>query len=212
MIRPNVLLLLTGTLLLSASGCAVMKATQQPDKKNLSVLSQGTPRTHLIAELGPPIWSEERRGVTTDVFVFKQGYSKGTKAGRAFVHGAADVATSGLWEIVGVPAETLANGTPVKVQVVYDSTQKVSDIEVIEGQDAIEPRPLFSLGRRKTPTIPPIKTPEEAAAEYSGEESLTPKSDAILITPPVVRKQPTIPPSKDAEELPTENSGEELTR
>lgn len=171
MFRSKVLLLLSSALLLSASGCAVMKATQQPEKKNLSVLSKGTPRTHLIAELGPPIWSEERRGVTTDVFVFKQGYSKGAKAGRAFVHGAADVATGGLWEVVGVPAETLADGTPVKVQVVYDSAQNAKEIEVIEGQDAIAPRPLFARARRKAPAIPPIKTPEEVAAEDSGEES-----------------------------------------
>lgn len=165
------LLLLSSILLLSASGCAAFKATQQPGKKNLSVLSQGTPRTHLIAELGPPMWSEERKGVTTDVFVFKQGYSKGTKAGRAFVHGAADVATGGLWEVIGLPAETLADGTDVKVQVVYDSDRNVQDIEIIEGKEAVESRGLFGRTARKpAPTIPPIKEPEEIDAENPGEE------------------------------------------
>ena len=41
-----------GCLLGSTSGCAAFKATQQPNKKDLTVLSPGTPRSHVIAELG----------------------------------------------------------------------------------------------------------------------------------------------------------------
>src|ERR1700749_1418432 len=82
----------------AVSGCAALKATQQPGKKDLGVLNQGMPRTHVIAELGAPLWSDERDGDIVDVFAFRQGYSKGVKAGRALIHGAADVATFGLWE------------------------------------------------------------------------------------------------------------------
>jgi outer membrane protein assembly factor BamE (lipoprotein component of BamABCDE complex) len=136
-------------LILACSGCAAIKATQQPEKKNLKVLSLGTPRSHVIAEIGAPIYTEDRDGVKVDVFAFKQGYTKLTKAGRALVHGAADVATGGLWEVVGIPAESLADGKDVKVEVTYDDRRAVRSIDVIQGQEQITPRPLF--GRKPKP-------------------------------------------------------------
>lgn len=131
------------------SGCAAVKASRQPDKKDVSVLSQGTPRAHVIAELGKPEWTRERDGVTTDVFSFRQGYSKGVKAGRALVHGAADVVTGGLWEVVGIPAETLADGTQVQVVVTYDDVENVKAVQVIKGQKALEERRGLFARRQK---------------------------------------------------------------
>ena len=133
----SIFLLLVGAGAVFPCGCSVMKATQQPDRKNLDVLSKGTPRTHVIAELGAPVWSDSKDGGTTDVFAFKQGYSRWNKAGRAMFHGAADVATFGLWEVVGTPVETIADGKDMKLQVSYDTEQKVRDIEVIKGADLI---------------------------------------------------------------------------
>ena len=133
-------------------GCAVMKATQQPEKKDLGILSPGTPRTHVIAELGAPSYSEERDGEVTDVFAFKQGYTKVTKAGRALVHGAADVATFGLWEVVGVPAESLMDGSDVKVAVTYNPDRTVAAVDYIRGQELAERSKTrwFARIRRKT--------------------------------------------------------------
>ena len=131
-----------------APGCAAIKATQQPGKKDLGVLSEGMPRTHVIAELGAPIWSDERDGDIVDVFAFKQGYSKGCKASRALVHGAADVATFGLWEVVGIPAESLADGTDVRLEVHYDPHQAVRSIEVIKGEQAFQPPKLVAWWQR----------------------------------------------------------------
>jgi len=128
---------------LAMSGCAAVKATQQPDKKDLGVLGVGTPRSRVIAELGAPLWSEERDGATVDVFAFKQGYSKAVKASRALVHGAADVATGGLWEVVGIPAESLADGKNVKLEVTYDERRAVRSVEVFQGQDIVTPRRWF---------------------------------------------------------------------
>lgn len=122
-----------------ASGCAAMKATQQPHKRNMAVLDPGVPRTHVIAELGAPVWSQQQGAGTVDVFTFKQGYSKTTKATRALAHGAADVATFGLWEVVGIPAETLADGTDVQVEVHYGPQQTVDHIKVIKGEQAVKP-------------------------------------------------------------------------
>ena len=144
---------------LVASGCAAIKATEQPGKKDLNVLTPGTPRSHVIAELGAPLWSEEKEGTTTDVFAFKQGYTKGVKAGRALVHGAADVVTGGLWEVIGIPAESLADGRDVKVEVTYDQQRAVRSIDVIQGQDVIAPRRLF--GRKPKP--PAETAPDDTA-------------------------------------------------
>ena len=151
------------------SGCAAIKATQQPGKKNLSVLSPGTPRSHVIAELGAPLWSNEHDGTTVDVFAFKQGYTKGIKAGRALVHGAADVVTGGLWEVVGIPAESLADGSDVKVEVTYDDHRAVSSIDVIAGEDVINPRPLF--GRRRKRLFFPEAQRDSTAPSDSAEKA-----------------------------------------
>lgn len=78
------------------SGCSVYKAVNQPDKKNMSVLSVGTPRSYVIAEFGIPMWLGDKSGEKADLFAFKQGYSKGAKVGRAFFHASADVLTAGL--------------------------------------------------------------------------------------------------------------------
>lgn len=154
-------------LLLASSGCAAIKATQQPGKKDLTVLTPGTPRTRLICELGAPLWTEERDGATVDIFCFKQGYTKAVKAGRALVHGAADVATGGLWEVVGIPAESLADGKDVKVEVTYDDRRAVRSVDVIEGQEVISPRRRF--GRlRKADSKPAVV--ESPAAEPTTAE------------------------------------------
>jgi outer membrane protein assembly factor BamE (lipoprotein component of BamABCDE complex) len=140
-------------LVLALAGCAAVKATQQPDKKNLEVLNSGTPRSHVIAELGAPLWSEERDGRTVDIFSFKQGYRKGVKASRALAHGAADVVTWGLWEVVGVPLESLADGKDVKVEITYDQQRMVSSVDVIQGQDVISPRPIFKRKSKPAATV-----------------------------------------------------------
>ncbi len=122
-------------------GCAAVKATEQPPKRNLGVLDAGVPRTHVIGELGAPTWSDERDGETVDVVKFKHGYAKETKAVRALAHGAADVATLGLWEVVGIPFETIADGTEVQVEVHYGPDQKVASVNVIEGDQVVHPKP-----------------------------------------------------------------------
>ena len=147
-----------------AAGCAAVKATQQPGKKDLSILSAGTPRTHVIAELGTPLWSDARDGDTVDVFAFKQGYTKGVKAGRALVHGAADVATFGLWEVVGIPAEMIADGTDVRVEVHYDPRQVVRTVEVIKGDSAFQ-KPKFATWWQRHRMGKPRPQAESADAE-----------------------------------------------
>ncbi len=157
LLAPWQLVLVTVTMF--APGCAALKATQQPGKKDLAVLTQGMPRTHVIAELGAPIWSDERDGDIVDIFAFKQGYTKGIKAGRAFIHGAADVATFGLWEVVGIPAESLADGTDVRVEVHYDKHQTVRTLEVLKGEKVFEQPKLVAWWQREREESSPPKHP-----------------------------------------------------
>ena len=96
-------------LAISVSGCSVFMAAKQPEKKDISLLKEGVSRAVLISEFGAPVVSEYKNDKRFEIFKFVQGYSTGAKAGRAFFHGAASVATLGLWELVGTPAEITFN-------------------------------------------------------------------------------------------------------
>ena len=99
----KILILAILGLIMHCVGCSVYMAARQPDKKNLDVLTVGTPRAMVLGELGQPVSTEIKDGQRTDVFAFTQGYGKGAKTGRAIFHGLADVFTLGLWEAVGTP-------------------------------------------------------------------------------------------------------------
>ncbi len=58
--------------------------------------------------------------------------------GRALFHGAADVLTLGIWEVVGTPFEAIVDGTEIKVKVNYDEEERVDQVEVIEGMTKLE--------------------------------------------------------------------------
>ena len=113
---------------LSQTGCAVFMAARQPSRKDLSVLSRGTPRNMVLAELGQPAATETRDGKKVDVFSFTQGYSKPAKAARAVFHGTADIFTLGLWEVVGTPTEAVFDGTKMGLQVTYDGDDRIESV------------------------------------------------------------------------------------
>ena len=110
------------------TGCSVFMAAKQPDKKDLSLMVVGTPRAMLLAEFGLPIVTEEVDGKKQEIFKFHQGYSGGAKAGRAVFHGAADVLTLGLWEIVGTPTEGVFDGNSHVYQVTYDENNRAAEV------------------------------------------------------------------------------------
>ena len=120
------------------SGCSVYMASKQPEKKDLSVLSEGTTRGHVIAEIGSPIHSEETSEGKMDIYKFVQGYSKGTKVGRAVFHGVADVFTLGLWEVISTPVEGIADGTEVTLEVYYGKNNKVKTVKALSGEKELK--------------------------------------------------------------------------
>ena len=118
-------------LAISVSGCSVFMAAKQPEKKDISLLKEGVSRAVLISEFGAPVVSEYKNDKRFEIFKFVQGYSTGAKAGRAFFHGAASVATLGLWELVGTPTEITFNGDEMAFQVSYDENDLVDEVKLI---------------------------------------------------------------------------------
>jgi hypothetical protein len=122
-----VCLFLTATILFSSS-CSVFMASTQPEKKDTDLFRVGTPRSLLLAEFGNPIASEDRDGKRHEVFSFVQGYSAGAKAGRAVFHGAADVFTLCLWEVIATPTEGVFDGSEVAYEVSYDTDSRIDEV------------------------------------------------------------------------------------
>lgn len=125
--------LLALTLMLGSSGCSVYMAAKQPDAKDVGLFKSGTPRSMILAEFGLPTASEVRGdGKTYDVYSFTQGYSAGAKAGRAVFHGAADVLTLGLWEVIGTPTEGVFDGDKMAFEIRYDKDMKIDQVVALK--------------------------------------------------------------------------------
>jgi hypothetical protein len=153
-------------------------AANQPAKKDMTVLKEGIHQSVVRAELGQPVWSGEEDGCPCDLYKFKQGYSKGSKAGRAIFHGLADVFTLGLWEVVGTPVELIASGTDVTAKVFYDKDLKVVRFQTFEGGKSKEPEPA--------------KTPEPQPSEKSITSiPVTPTQGTVDVA---TQPQPIVPP------------------
>lgn len=157
-----------------SSGCAVMMAAKSPGKKDLDVLTPGMVRSAVVAELGPPVQSRhDQAGYPTDVFSFKQGYSLPVRVTRAAVHGAADAATIGLWEVVATPLEAGLQGESVKAAVVYDHDERVKRVEYFAGAHLANGEPTLASWLRFQ------KPQQTAVVEYSPEPT-DPLSPGIM--------------------------------
>ena len=115
------------------SSCSVYMASQQPGKVNTKLFKAGTSRSLLLAEIGLPVSSEIRKdGKKYEIFSFVQGYGAGAKAGRAVFHGIADIATLGLWEIIGTPTEGTFDGKNIAYEVRYDQDLIVDQVIILK--------------------------------------------------------------------------------
>ena len=89
-----------------------------PEKKDLALLTAGTPRARLIQEFGSPAgtYTDRDTGALHDVFRFRQGYSRGKRWGRL----AANLATMSTIGVGFVP-----QGTSMAINVEYDEHERV---------------------------------------------------------------------------------------
>ena len=118
--------------LVSRQGCAAVMASNQPHKKNLTVLEVGKHRNYVISELGAPVTSENANGERKEIYTFEQGYSKAARISRTLWHTTADIATIGLWEVIGSPAEMYFDGQQLSYEVVFDDQDNIKRIHQIQ--------------------------------------------------------------------------------
>lgn len=123
-------------MLIVAAGCSVDRAMHAPSKKNLDVLQKGSSRYKLIGELGPPVYTDSKNGITTDVFIFEQGHSDTAKYLRAAGYGVAALYTVGLSEIFSPAIEGNIKYSKIQVEVQYDQNQQVALVKLT--RDGIE--------------------------------------------------------------------------
>lgn len=119
---------------LSLQGCAEVMASKQPSKKNLTVLEIGKHRNYVISELGAPVTSETVNGERKEIYTFQQGYSKAARVSRTLWHTTADIATIGLWEIIGSPTEVYFNGEQLSYEVVFDNQDHIKSSQLIQNE------------------------------------------------------------------------------
>lgn len=121
-------------ILFSLQGCAAVMASKQPSKKNLTVLEIGKHRNYVISELGAPVTSETINGERKEIYTFQQGYSKAARVSRTLWHTTADIATIGLWEIIGSPTEVYFNGEQLSYEVVFDDQDHIKSSQLIKNE------------------------------------------------------------------------------
>ncbi len=113
------------------SGCAVYKTAAAPSQKDLTVLNAGTARDRVIAQLGPPVRTENGDNCRKDVFTFIQGYSKASKNALAAVIAVEDIATLGAAELALQNSGVGRAGKKITVAVYYDASDLVTKSETI---------------------------------------------------------------------------------
>lgn len=107
-------------------GCSVGMALSGKQDPNLNVVRTGASRGEIELQLGDPVTVvQQDGGCTRCLYEFNVG--KNPSAGRAIAHGAMDVLTLGIWEILGTPIEGF-KGSKRRVQIVYGPDNKVIDV------------------------------------------------------------------------------------
>lgn len=134
---------------MALSACSAVQATKGPESKDFSVLEKGTERYKVLAEFEQPIVTETAPdGRKYDVFKFYQGQHGAVKAAKAVTYGAAAVVTLGLSELVTTPLEgTAGSGAEIKLRVLYDSDDRVDEVEVLQDDRWLPVQDLGAMPR-----------------------------------------------------------------
>ena len=116
---------------IAIGGCSVGMAMSGDEQKDTSILFPGSPRAVVIAKLGPPeTTTKDAQGCYTDSYALVKGNAP--SVGRAVAHGALDVFTLGLWEVVGTPME-MGAGREERSRLIieYDAEDKIRNVQSI---------------------------------------------------------------------------------
>jgi hypothetical protein len=109
------------------SACSVGMAVSGQESPNLAVCRVGADRADVQAQLGMPI-SERILDNGDSVCTYEYEVGNEPSVDRAVTHGAMDVFTLGLWELVGTPMEAV-QGEKFEMTVTYGPDGKAKAIE-----------------------------------------------------------------------------------
>ena len=126
------------------TGCSVLMALEGDPPPDYSLLTPGTPRSHVLARHGVPLLSETKDGRTYDTYEFEEGDEAAPQ--RVGIHLVADIATFGAWELIGTPYEWF-QGEDVAYVLEYGPDDVV--------QSVVPPPPGRSLHRSRRPAAYP---------------------------------------------------------
>lgn len=115
--------LITGTL----AGCSVGMALSGSETPDLSVVKIGAIRDDVEVQLGHPYKVKDLADGGQEA-AYKFDVGNDPDGLRAIGHGALDVASLGLWEVIGTPIEA-SIGSQREVTVTYDEYRMVTKIE-----------------------------------------------------------------------------------
>jgi hypothetical protein len=108
------------------TGCSVGMALSGEKQPDLAACRVGAERSDIELQLGKPVaGSDLPDGSQSCTYQYQVGNEP--SPGRAVVHGAMDVLTLGLWEVVGTPIEAV-QGQKYNMTVVYDADGKATQI------------------------------------------------------------------------------------
>jgi hypothetical protein len=109
------------------SACSVGMALSGSENPDLGAVKVGASRGEVEMHLGSPRNSTTLAdGRRTDIYEYEIGNEP--SAGRAIGHGAMDVLTLGLWEVIGTPIEGV-QGERYHATITYGPDEKVIDIK-----------------------------------------------------------------------------------
>jgi hypothetical protein len=180
---------------LSVQGCSVYLALNQPSLKDLSVLETETPQEAVVAELGPPIWTEKRDSETVAIHKFMQGYSTTRKRTLATLHTIADIASFGLLEVPGTLMEKYGLvGVSMTAKITYDANGKLRAAELFDPRqipDKLQILQSGSMGIALAPAPQPeLQTPSKGRLASAGRGATAGTALGSMAAAPVMWAPP----------------------
>jgi hypothetical protein len=110
------------------SSCSVVMAARK-EGVNIEKIQNSRTRGQLIS-CGVTVISSEKSYSGELVEVYQIQKERGSAA-RALMHGALDVGTCGLWEVIGTPIEACDTKEYFVIKVFYDLNENIKKIELL---------------------------------------------------------------------------------
>lgn len=131
-------LILSLAVLSTQAGCAATMAARQPGKISIDKVKPGVDREKVVSILGAPLNKKDMEdGKFSEIYKVKQGYSTTVKALRAVGHVTGDLLTLFLWEIAGIPIESIYDGDDLSIKILYGKEGNVIHVDVTRVEDDI---------------------------------------------------------------------------